>query len=531
MQVDKIITPVVRNKAEGLTKKVQRACSDSITEFNDKAGEIAGRTKVLLTSTKEITDEEFIRVKEELKKKMMERNFSQEVINDILWSVTKKSHKLAKILINDEYAHSNDVKEILSTLRNAQGFRKADGTPSVIINYSLLEDAAKKRNYPACSEISKDYFFHHHRTQRITSTDQIEDMTTEVMKRGTYKPRISTLPALSHEEFNKQMNEIQTLIKNKRDWSKGEAEQLKYFINTENVELIKVLAEDSDVSLKYMRFVTSWANSENTELMLRAALNKDYQGLCHVAGYAHIDEKKGLASVGKIRINKFETLDARFAGFRRKNTMHNLNNEQESFQVNPDYAGFKREGTRTTHQMDANQKSFHDIVKEYCTDDIAEAAKVLLEDSSFDNEMVVQILQKMTIDNVKTFKKAIIDKDFVTLEKLCGKKFSQKDIDIAREKMKIEFKTTSTTGRITRADFIRYIDDKFIHMDKIDANNLKDSEIRNLAKLLGTTEEQIKNMDKREYRRLCLKTHPDKNPNDSMANEVFRILNKIFLGR
>ena len=44
------------------------------------------------------------------------------------------------------------------------------------------------------------------------------------------------------------------------------------------------------------------------------------------------------------------------------------------------------------------------------------------------------------------------------------------------------------------------------------------------------TEEQIRKMDKKEYRRLCIQTHPDRNPNDSMAQQIFVILNKIFQG-
>ena len=37
-------------------------------------------------------------------------------------------------------------------------------------------------------------------------------------------------------------------------------------------------------------------------------------------------------------------------------------------------------------------------------------------------------------------------------------------------------------------------------------------------------------MDKKEYRRLCLKFHPDKNPDDNLANQMFNILSKVYQG-
>ena len=127
-------------------------------------------------------------------------------------------------------------------------------------------------------------------------------------------------------------------------------------------------------------------------------------------------------------------------------------------------------------------------------------------------EMIFRLYYNLKNENKKIIEEAIRKKDFETIRKICNKKVQ----------------ATTLTENITREDFIKYMSTKFTKVDKIDVKLLNDSEIRNLAKLLGTTEEQIRQMDKKEFRRLCIQTHPDKNPNDNMANEIFIILSKIF---
>lgn len=532
MKVDKIITPAVRDIPELSLKKTQKVIENPIREFNDRAGDLAGRTKVMIGSAKEITEQELAKIKNNLRKKMTERNFSPNVIDTILWATEKKSAKLSEIMVNDEYAHSQDIKDILASLWNIERHFKADGTPKYIVDYALLENAARKKNYTVCKEICDDYFFD--RTHRITRSEQIEDMTSEVMKRSKYEPVKANIPAVSKNELKKQTDEIVNLLKRKKGWSSGDAYQFSHFINSENVELMKVLAEDSKAELGFIKFASTWCNAENAELMLRAALNKDYQGLCYIAGYSHVTERAGMgiATPGKIRIRKFDTIDARYAGFCRKNTLHNINKEQESFQVNPEYAGIHRNGATIKHEMNSSQKSFHDIVSEYCTDDVSSAAKVLLEDPIFDNDIAAKILQKMNVENAELFKKAILERDFATLEKLCGNKFTTTEIEQIKKEISNEIKNNSKSqaGKYTKADFVKYFDDKITPMKKLDVTTLKGAEVRNLAKLFGITEEQVLNMDKKLYRKLCIKFHPDRNQNDNLAKPTFRILNRVFCG-
>lgn len=134
--------------------------------------------------------------------------------------------------------------------------------------------------------------------------------------------------------------------------------------------------------------------------------------------------------------------------------------------------------------------------------------------SSLNLDMLLKICINLENENKNILKEAFLKKDFETIKKICSK----------------SIQSTSTARKITRNDFIQYMLNKFSCVEKIDIATLKDAEIRNLARLFGTTEDQIRHMDKAEYRRLCVQTHPDKNPDDCMASQAFIILNKIFQG-
>ena len=88
-----------------------------------------------------------------------------------------------------------------------------------------------------------------------------------------------------------------------------------------------------------------------------------------------------------------------------------------------------------------------------------------------------------------------------------------------------ENQSTKRQNGWTKEQFITHIQQK-IEKRRFTILDLKDSEVRNLAKLFGTTEEQIRNMDKQEYRRLSLKFHPDSA--GTGKEDIFWILNSLY---
>lgn len=134
--------------------------------------------------------------------------------------------------------------------------------------------------------------------------------------------------------------------------------------------------------------------------------------------------------------------------------------------------------------------------------------------NSFSPKMFCNFLEHLSGENGNILKEAIRKNDFETIKRICRQ----------------SVQTTSQIRTMSRNDFIRYMSDKLTRADKFDVKSLNDIEVRKLAKLLKTSEEQIRHMDKSEFKRLCVQTHPDRNPNDSMAHLVFIILNKIYQG-
>lgn len=186
MKVDKIIPSMVEKTSVGRINNVKKVADNSIKEFNDRVGELTGRTKVAIDSAKEITKQEFAKIKEELRKKMVARNFSDNNIDYILSYTGEHNYQVTQAFVDDMYAHTSTITWAVPYTTKG--------------NAHLMKDAVLKKNYDAVYRIEDG---------QITDVSQIKDMRKEVIENGRkYEPIKKTTLAINHSQYIKERRAI-----------------------------------------------------------------------------------------------------------------------------------------------------------------------------------------------------------------------------------------------------------------------------------------------------------------------------------
>lgn len=89
------------------------------------------------------------------------------------------------------------------------------------------------------------------------------------------------------------------------------------------------------------------------------------------------------------------------------------------------------------------------------------------------------------------------------------------------------YTNSATAEKVTLNDgaekFVNYLNNKVSG-----GKGLSEAEMRDFAKLTGFSYEQIATIDKQTYRQLCLKYHPDRNPNNPLAERIFEIIQNLY---
>lgn len=180
-----------------------------------------------------------------------------------------------------------------------------------------------------------------------------------------------------------------------------------------------------------------------------------------------------------------------------------------------------------------------------------QALKAAINDKNYNNEIIITLSD---IENSKLIILALKYRDYDAIpEILNGKIYDEQEIH-ARNGNKQ--KTTNNTQQQfqdysykqnsynyqnslfnkeqakqpkgwTKEQFVSHIDSVLTNKS-FKIGDLKDTEIRNLGKLLCTTPEMITKMDKKEHRKLSILYHPDKNPNDKNAEICFKLVQILY---
>lgn len=134
-------------------------------------------------------------------------------------------------------------------------------------------------------------------------------------------------------------------------------------------------------------------------------------------------------------------------------------------------------------------------------------------------------------ENLNTMKE-----DFKKSSQKTKKAYEDMREKIRRENEAFKRTTSQKTKEHSNRDFFKEFSEAQIkEIDELVKKSLSKEDLNNykelLAKLLKTSPENIKklhNGDKKVYRELVLKVHPDRNPDDKLANFRFVVVDKLY---
>ena len=314
------------------------------------------------------------------------------------------------------------------------------------------------------------------------------------------------------------------------------------FLNLMKSKLACLLV-DRNFSPKLIKYVKSYTNEHNFETLAILAQDECCHSNTVASAACFVDESN----------KAFAEFAAKMKDYRAINRMYKINDFSEirdmrsvnTREYHPQWADIeelsfeqlkreKSEVARLLRNRGFIEKEIR-YVQSFMDDETVKVIKMLAEDKDCPVELVGWASGYANIENEALMRYALSLKDYDALDLIAdGRIRTKSEINLRQAKHSSSSTSSNNTSSRntkkgwTKEQFINHIKD-VLSSRRFKTQNLKDSEVRNLAKLLGTTPEQVVNMDKKEYHRLSVKYHPDKVNNEE--KEYFSFVNALFNGK
>lgn len=320
-----------------------------------------------------------------------------------------------------------------------------------------------------------------------------------------------------------QRDNIETLLE-RRHFSPKVISYVKSFTKEFNYEVLQLLSRDRCCHSNTLRRAACFTNEENAGMAYCAARFKDYEYIDRLSEYA-ASPSRTIQDMRDIHTKEYHP---------QWTTLEKWSYEEKEIKKSYIENILKNRGF-------APNKI--DYVKSFVDEETFKIIDMLARDKDCPIDMIQWASGYANIENEELMRYAVSKKDYDAIYAIGSGKIREKsEIDArwAKRNSKSSYSEQTSSSDSTRSSQTQkprgWTKEQFVaHIQKVlSARNfktylLKDAEVRNLAKLLGTTPEQIRNMDKKEYRRLSLKFHPDKAKDGEQ--EYFSFVNSLYNGK
>lgn len=341
----------------------------------------------------------------------------------------------------------------------------------------------------------------------IIKSPATKEMADKIITTAAVAIPATTILAIQNGEINKTeeispiaLKQLKEELRQKmtdRGFSQNNIEYILSYTNKYSYKVAIAMVNDQYAHTSKMKWAIGYTTKENSDLMENAFNKKNYEAI-YAIKEGKITQKDQIIDLSSevIENNKIYIFP--------KNTSIIINKEE-----------FEKERKEVLSQL----KDIGYDIEGYgyaINEESIEVAKALLtdEEKSKDINYITWVLPYTNSENATLMLIAILNKDYDAVYDIQNGKIRDIETLEQRRKNRKTQNYSNYNGSTSKEESQNY--------------KIKDVDVQYYAKLFNISEEQVLNMDKKTYRRLALRFHPDRNGNSSESENIFKILNSFY---